>query len=159
MQVERVTRSGAGWTTRWRMTSDGARSWTMDRRCDETGAEEPWLGLSAAGVLELHVQTWRVPTGLALGDAFDGTVEAAVSGLEVSFARSHRAIGRERVTTEAGTFETVHLSVEERTPHAADPTMSQQWLAEGPGLVRMQETGGGAELLYELIDWERVDLP
>ncbi len=134
------------------MTADGARAWTLDRRCDGEGAEEPWLALNGAGALELGEQTWRVPAALAPGDAFEGTVQASVAGLTIPFTRSHRVTGRERVTTEVGTFDTLRVRIEERTSHAAEPTVIERWLARGAGLVRMEQTSGGAEILYELVE-------
>jgi hypothetical protein len=160
MRVEHLARSSQGWTARWRMSSegpDGAREWTLDRRCDARGAEEPWVGLNSAGVLELGEQTWRVPPSLALGDTYEGTLRASVAGLEVPLTRSHRVTGREPVTTEAGTFDAARVRVEERTSHAAAATVIEQWIAPGPGLVRMIQSSGGAEILYELVDWQRAD--
>lgn len=154
MEVERVTRSAADeWQSRWRMT-DGERAWTLDRRCGADGAEEPWLGLNSAGALELGEQTWRVPAALAPGDVYEGSVRASVAGIDIPLTRSHRVVGRERVATEVGDFEAVRVRVEERTAHAAAPLVIEQWLARGPGLVRMEQAGGGVEILYELVGWE-----
>jgi hypothetical protein len=162
MRTIRSTQEAAGWRIRWRMEMTGPsddRVWSVERACEDDATEEPWLGLGSAGAVRMSDSTWRVPSVLRPGDRYQGTVEASVAGLRTTLTRVHRVEARERVLTEAGSFDAVRVRAEERSPHAAEPTTRIEWIARGPGLVRMEEGAGPMAFTYELVSWRQGQAP
>ncbi len=124
------------------------------RRCDSSGAQEPWFGYDA-GMFRFREQTWRWPHELSAGAVFEGSVLAAMSTIEIDLFRSYHVREREHVRVPAGEFdawrvESADTTVTNPTPVAA----GTYWVAEGIGLVRTEQAITGSErMVAELTSW------
>lgn len=153
MELASQRRSRDGFELHW--TTHGEHSSEFLRSCDETGAEEPWLALSASpDGMHLPQQSWRVPADLPVGQTFGGTLTVSMLGLGVTIMRTHRVAARETIHALGREVSTLRIDVEERTEHASQPIASTQWIAEGLGLVRMRIGPDGQQSEVQLTSVE-----
>jgi hypothetical protein len=106
-------------------------------------AEMPWLRFPEPGGVKLDGDAWRWPTQLGEGRRFEGafTIQMRPYREMVTIAegrRVHRVLGRDEVTTPAGTYRAWRLSVKDEItgPRAPATNVQEVWVAEDVGLIR-----------------------
>jgi hypothetical protein len=125
----------------------------LERRCDDTGAEEPWFGYGMSSLLRFEGQTWRWPSVLRDGLEFGGTVDGVAGSLRRELTREHRVISRESITVPAGTFSAWRIEVVDRGPNAPTGAPGTWWVAEHVGLIRsVQVVDSTTTLVQELVE-------
>jgi len=124
----------------------------FSRRCSEAGAQEPWMGVDFAGLSELLSQGWRWPLHLQAGAHFGGELRRQVMDQQITVEREHRVIGRESVSTPAGSFDAWRVELTDRASPGTPPGEGTAWVAEGVGLVRLRQPTAGGSFSLELVE-------
>jgi hypothetical protein len=129
---------------------DTANAFTIERACDDDGAEEPWVALATVAAVQLNDQSWRVPRELDVGVRYAGTVDMSVVTFPLRLDRSHAVVARETIEAADASYDAWRIEIEDRFEASVAPVRSVAWLARDVGLVRLIVGEGDMESTFDL---------